>query len=78
MTKRGTMANLFEQAALLTLISRSDQEWYKTATVVEETGSALRSCTPAMHPSMTQTPSVQRSTATRSESRSGLSKGCVY
>jgi len=36
------MANLVEQAALLVLISRSDQQWYKTATLVEEAGSALR------------------------------------
>jgi len=42
------MANLVEQAALLVLISRSDQQWYKTATLVEEAGSALR--VPGMDP----------------------------
>ncbi len=31
-----------EQAALLALVSHTDQEWYKTATLVEEAGSALR------------------------------------
>ncbi len=36
------MVDVTEQAALLALVSHTDQEWYKTATLVEEAGSALR------------------------------------
>jgi len=36
------VVDVTEQAALLALVSHTDQEWYKTATLVEEAGSALR------------------------------------
>ncbi len=36
------MTDMREQAALLALVGHTDQEWYKTATLVEEAGSALR------------------------------------
>ncbi len=36
------MTELVEQAALLALVRHTDQEWYKTATLVEEVGSALK------------------------------------
>jgi DNA processing protein len=36
------MVDVTEQAALLALVSHTDQEWYKTATLVEEAGSALQ------------------------------------
>ncbi len=36
------MADRAEQAALLTLVSHTDGEWYKTATLIEEAGGALR------------------------------------
>jgi len=36
------MANVAEQAAVLALIACTEQEWYKTAALIEEAGSALR------------------------------------
>jgi len=36
------VTEVLEQAALLALVSHTDQEWYKTATLVEEVGSALK------------------------------------
>jgi DNA processing protein len=35
------MVDLLEQGALLALVTHSRQEWYRTATLVEEAGSAL-------------------------------------
>jgi len=36
------MADVAEQAAVLALIACTEQEWYKTAALIEEAGSALR------------------------------------
>lgn len=36
------MVDVLEQAALLALVSHTEHEWYKTATLVEEVGSARR------------------------------------
>jgi DNA processing protein len=36
-----SMANVTEQAALLALVNHTNNEWYKTASLIEEVGSAL-------------------------------------